>query len=86
MPLHTVHCNNCEEKELCLKLVKKNDELKKTDLMKFAKFSNDLKVENALLATLPPLNEMDEQLHTQLQLIGNCYGEQSMRTHERQFY
>ena len=38
----------------------------KNDLLKFAKFSNDLKTENALLATLPPLNEIDDQLHTQL--------------------
>ena len=79
----TISYNDCVVLDIS---VKKMMNCKKKDLMKFWKFSNDLKVEKVLLATLPPLNEMDEQLHTQLQLIGNCYGEQSMRTHERQFY
>ena len=65
-PLQTMHCNNCEEKDLRFKLVKKMMNCNKNDLLKFAKFSNDLKTENALLAALPPLNEINDQLHTQL--------------------
>ena len=39
---------------------------KEQDLMKFDDFSSALKVENALLSTLPPLNETDGKLPQEL--------------------
>ena len=65
-PVIRSSCTNCEEQILRLSLIKKISNAKVTDLMKFDGFVKATKVENAFLATLPPMNEIDPELHEQL--------------------
>ena len=65
-PLLHSHCENCDEKEMRFKLIKKITNCKVNDLMKFDNFASGLKVENAMMLTLPPVNEIDSKLHQEL--------------------
>ena len=60
------HCENCDDKAMRLKLIKKITNCKTHDLMKLDSFAAGLKVENALMLTLPPINEIDAKLHQDL--------------------
>ena len=50
-PVLRAHCKNCDEKEMCFKLIKKLTTCRVNDLTKFNNFWNGLKLENALMAT-----------------------------------
>ena len=59
-------CENCKEKDLRMKLIKKSVNCNVYDLMKLETFWSGLKMEKSQLATLPPINEIDHTLHQEL--------------------
>ena len=65
-PILRTSCENCKEKDLRMKLIKKTVNCDGRDLMKLQTFWNVVKMENRQLATLPPINEIDPELHQQL--------------------
>ena len=65
-PLVKTRCENCKEQELRMKLIKKITTSNVADLIKFETFWNGVKIEKNQLATLPPVNEIDHQLHQEL--------------------
>ena len=62
-PLIRTHCDNCAEKAVRMKLMKKITTCDVGDLMKFESFWNGAKIEKNLLAAMPPINEIDLNLH-----------------------
>ena len=68
-PILTTHCKNCDTQDIRLKLLKKLTTCNEIDLMKFNKFTSNLKVENSLMFTLPPPAEMDLDLYNDLMTV-----------------
>ena len=62
-PIVKTVCSNCDENTMRLKLIKKISNAKLPDLLKFDQCIRSIKVENAFLATLPPINEIDKADH-----------------------
>ena len=58
-PIIRTSCSSCEEYTLRLKLLKKIHNAKMI-------FSRSTRVENTLMASLPPINEIDHKLHEKL--------------------
>ena len=65
-PIIRSSCSNCDDQALRLQLIKKITNAKIMDLMKIDSFMRALKVENALIATLPPPSEINANLQEQL--------------------
>ena len=68
-PIVRARCENCAEKDIRFKLMKKMSTCKTSDLMKFDEFARGIKMENNLLATMPPINEVDLDLHEDMLLL-----------------
>ena len=64
-PILNTHCESCDEKEMRFKLIKTLMTCKVT-LHQFHNFQDGLKAQNALIATLPPVCERDDQLNQEL--------------------
>ena len=65
-PIIRTSCSNCEENTLRLKLLKKIQNAKMHDLLKVESCIRGIRVENTLMASLPPINEIDHKLHENL--------------------
>ena len=65
-PILRTKCDNCTEKDLLIKLTKKTINCNTGDLLKLETFWNGLKIEKARLATLPPIDQIDNTLHQEL--------------------
>ena len=65
-PIIRTSCSNCDEYTLRLKLLKKVSNMKMHDLLKVDSCIRGVRVENALMASLPPINEIDHKLHEKL--------------------
>ena len=65
-PLLSVRCDSCDKQTMRLKLIKKLTTCNETDLIKFDKFWGGLKSENALISTLPPADQIDTQMYSDL--------------------
>ena len=76
-PLIRTRCDNCAEKDLRMKLMKKISTCNVGDLMKFDTFWGGVKIEKRQLATLPPVNEINQTMHQELiTLMDNRYVEE----------
>ena len=65
-PILSVRCDNCDKQAIRLKLIKKLTTCNETDLIKFDKFWGGLRSENVLMSTLPPADQIDTQLYSDL--------------------
>ena len=68
-PVVCVRCENCDDQDIQFKLITKLTTCKEADLHKFHQFWNSFKLENRLMATLPPLAERDNQLNQNLKTV-----------------
>ena len=65
-PIIRTSCSSCQEYTLRLKLLKKVSSMKMNDLLKIKSSVCAVRLENTLMTSLPPVNEIDQKLHEKL--------------------
>ena len=68
-PVITTRCDNCDTQQVRLKLIKKVTTCCDKDLVKFKQFASDLKLENNLMQSLPPTDEVDLHLFNEMSTV-----------------
>ena len=68
-PVVCTRCDSCDKQSSRMKLIKRITTCSDRDLIRYEKFWRNLKLENSLITTLPPVEELDPNLYADLMVV-----------------